>query len=52
MSKQMTLITTMGLDYSNMTINKQYKVVSREERYITVLDDNGKEMELPQWMLV
>jgi len=47
----MTLITTMGFKYSNVTINRQYKVISRDERYITILDDNGQEMELPQWML-
>ena len=47
----MQLITTMGITYKNLTIGNKYSVISREKHYITILDNNGAEIELPQWML-
>jgi uncharacterized protein YifE (UPF0438 family) len=46
------LVTTMGVAYDNLTIGKRYKLTAMEKHYVTILDDNQKEMELPQWMVV
>ena len=46
------LVTTGGVDFPNMTIGKQYKVVSTEQYWTTVLDDNDEEFEIPNWMKV
>ena len=46
------LVTTGGADYPNLTIGKKYKTVSTAQYWITVLDDNNEEFEIPNWMAV
>ena len=46
------LVTTGGANYPNMTIGKQYKVVSTEQYWTAVMDDNNEEFDIPNWMKV
>ncbi len=45
------LVTTMGVAYDNLTIGTRYKLTAIEAHYVTILDDNNKECELPKWMV-